>query len=487
MRNQRQHEQGTAAPATSEAQCPSANAQASAVGPDVSPPAPWPLAESDRSAPPRLHVPNRQQLLSAKIIDELLEADHPARAVWAYVEALDLTLLYEDIRARGRHAGRPATDPRVLVALLLYATFAGFTSDREIADLCQHHDAFRWLAGGVAVNHHTLSDFRTDKPEFLEQLLKQSVEVLRQKGLTDLDRIAQDGMRVRASAGAASFRRRATLERLLKEAQDDIKRLREQLAAYAADPTATQGVTTEQTPAEVAQGAREQATAMQHAEDRLDRLERAMERLPEMEAKIAPADNKEARVSTTDPEATVMKMADGGYRPAYNIEYATACQGMAIGGVDVVTTGNDQGQLPPMLEQIENRFDTRPKEALIDGGFVKFADIEEVQGAPKKTTVYAPVPKPKKEGIDRYAPKASDSAEVAEWRQRMGTEEAKNTYKARGATAECVNAQARNRGLQQFAVRGLQKVKAVATWFAIAHNMARSFSLDHQPPGLAHS
>src|ERR1700722_9428005 len=270
MRNQRQHEQGTAAPATSEAQCPSANAQASAVGPDVSPPAPWPLAESDRSAPPRLHVPNRQQLLSAKIIDELLEADHPARAVWAYVEALDLTLLYEDIRARGRHAGRPATDPRVLVALLLYATFAGFTSDREIADLCQHHDAFRWLAGGVAVNHHTLSDFRTDKPEFLEQLLKQSVEVLRQKGLIDLDRIAQDGIRVRASAGAASFRRRATLERLLQEAQAEVQRLEQELAARGPGPKAPQGVASDQVPADEPPSPRQAAAAMRHAEERLE-------------------------------------------------------------------------------------------------------------------------------------------------------------------------------------------------------------------------
>ncbi len=176
-----------------------------------------------------------------------------------------------------------------------------------------------------------------------------------------------------------------------------------------------------------------------------------------------------------------MKMADGGYRPAYNIENSTACRGQVIVGVDVVTEGSDQGQLPPLLDQIENRFGQRPKKALVDGGFVNLKDIEEVQGGEKKCTVYAPVPKPKKEGVDRHEPKATDSKEVAEWRKRMGTPQAKKIYKQRAATAECVNAQARNRGLQQLMVRGIEKVKAIALWFAIAHNMARSFALQPQP------
>src|SRR3954467_9833943 len=211
--------------------CSSAEVQASAIGPTVSQAARPPRAEPDRGASPRLSVPDRQQLLSSKTIDELLEADHPARAVWSYVEGLDLTPLYDRIRARGRVAGRPAIDPRLLVALGLYATLSGFNSARELADLCLRHDAFRWLAGGVSVNYHTLADFRTDHLEFTEKLLTQSVAVLRQQGLIDLGRVAQDGMRVRASAGAASFRRRETLERLLQEALAEVQRLQRQLAA----------------------------------------------------------------------------------------------------------------------------------------------------------------------------------------------------------------------------------------------------------------
>jgi hypothetical protein len=306
------------------------------------------------------------------------------------------------------------------------------------------------------------------------------VERLRLQGLIDLDRIAQDGMRVRASAGAASFRRRATLERLLQEAQAEVQRLQQKLATTETDPKAPQGVASEEASADEPPSPRQAAATMRHAEGRLERIEQALQRIPEMEAKIKPTEDKEARVSTTDPQATVMKMGDGGYRPAYNFQYSTTCEHQVIVGVEVVTAGSDQGQLPPMLDQIEGRFEMRPKEALVDGGFARHEDIEAVQsgqGGKAACKVYAPVPKPKKEGVDRHAPHAGDGPEVAEWRQRMATEEAKEIYKERAATAECVNAQARNRGLIRLLVRGLEKVRAVALWFATAHNMARGFAL----------
>lgn len=408
MRSQKQAKQTAAESAlATEGPNAAATAQGHAVGPTGSPMATRARPEPDRGVPPRLHSPDRQQLLSSMTIDELLEADHPARAVWSYVEGLDLTFLYDRIRARGGVAGRPPIDPRLLVALWLYATLSGFSSARELADLCIRHDAFRWLAGGVSVNYHTLADFHTDHLEFLEGLLKQSVERLRRQGLIDLDRIAQDGMRVRASAGAASFRRRATLERLLQGAQAEVQRLQQKLAATESGPKAPQEVASEPASADEPPSPR-QAAAIRHAEGRWERIEQALGRMPEMEAKIKPDEDKEARVSTTDPQATVMKMADGGYRPAYNLEYGTACDGQVIVGVDVVTQGSDQGQLPPMLDRIEERFGERPNEALVDGGFANRKDIEAVQGGEKKCTVYAPVAKPKKAGVDRYEPKATD-------------------------------------------------------------------------------
>jgi transposase len=449
----------------------------------------------DLALAPRLRTADRQQLLSPMTVDDLLETDHPARAVWRFAQGLDLTVLYARIRARGPTAGRPAIDPRVLVALWLYATLAGVKSANALADLVTHHDAYFWLAGGIPVNPHTLSDFRVQEGDFLERLFEHSVRVLRQQGLVDLSRVAQDGVRVRASAGAASFRRRETLAQLLREAQAEVQRLQQRPGAPA-DAAAGREVATGQEPAdERPEPSRQQrAAARRHAAERVERIQRALQRMPEMEAKKAKAKRKAgkkggekagkkeaARVSTTDPEATVMKMPDGGYRPAYNVQLSTTCRDQVIVGVGVVTEGTDQGQLPPMLAQIERRFGERPKEVLVDGGFASHADIAAAQKAEGCCKVYAPVPEPKKAGVDRHAAKATDSAAVAEWRVRMGTEEAKAIYKERAATAECVNAQARHRGLVQFVARGLQKVKAIALWFATAHNVARAFSLLPQP------
>src|SRR5438132_11427293 len=174
---------------------------------------------SDRP-PPRLRVADRQQIIAAMPLDNLLDTDHQARVVWNFCQGLDLTALYDRIRSRVGGPGRAAIDPRLCLALWLYATLEGVGSARALAWLCEEHNAFRWLIGGVSVNHHTLSDFRVDHVAFLDQLLTHSVAVLRQQGLVDLNRVAHDGMRVRASAGAASFRRQPTPEEHLKEAAE---------------------------------------------------------------------------------------------------------------------------------------------------------------------------------------------------------------------------------------------------------------------------
>jgi hypothetical protein len=381
--------------------------------------------------------------------------------------------------------------------LWLYAILYDVISARRVEELSRHHNAFRWLRGGAPLNHHLLSDFLVEHMDVLKQLFTHSVVVLQQEDLVDLDRVGQDGVRVRANAGAASFRRRATLEKLLQQAEKKVQQLTAQ-AAQIVEPEASEvtpgGDVAAENPATSSDGNKPtagQAAAQQRAaEERVERVQQALERMPEMEAKKEKEheDKTKARVSTTDPEATVMKMGDGGFRPAYNIEFSTTCDHQVVVGVDVVTVGSDQGQLPPMLDQIEKRFAKRPKEALVDGGFASHEDIEAVQsgvGGKAACKVYAPVPKPKKEGVDRHAPHAGDSAEVVEWRQRMDTEEAKEIYKQRAATAECVNAQARKRGLIRLLVRGLEKVNAVALWFATVHNMARGFALLPQQAATA--
>jgi transposase len=402
-----------------------------------------------------LRQPDRQQILPAMPLEDLLDTDHQARVVWDFCLGLDLQPLYDAIRSRAGGPGRAAIDPRLCVALWLYATLEGVGSARALAWLCEHHNAFRWLTGGVAVNHHTLSDFRVAHVELLDGLLTHSVAVLREQDLVDLNRVAHDGLRVRASAGAASFHRRRTLEECLHEAEDQVARLKEELGDDPAAPSRRQAA------------ARERA-----ARERAERLRQALGRLPELEAKKKAGEKDKARASGTDPEATVMKMADGGYRPAYNVEYSADTATLVITAVEVTTRGSDAGQITPLDDQIYQRHGVYPNEGLADGGFVSLADIEAAQAPPRGTKVYAPVPRPKDPQRDPHAPLPGDSAQVQEWRARMGTEQAKAIYRQRASTIECVNAQTRNRGLIRLLVRGLRKVKAVALWFAIAHNVA---------------
>lgn len=416
----------------------------------------------------RVLRPNRDQLqLRPSDLESLLAEDHPARLVWAYVERQDLSPLYAPIKAVAGGSGRSAIAPEILLALWLYATLEGVGSARALARLCDAHDAYRWLCGGVRVNYHTLSDFRVGQVAYLDRLLTANVASLLACGAVKMKRVAQDGMRVRAYAGAASFRRREKLKACHEDARLQVEALKRELQD---DPEASH---------RRLQAARERA-----AREREQRVAAALAQLPKVE-KLKEKKGKspsEARASTTDVEASVMKMADGGYRPAYNAQMATDAQTQVIVGVDVVSTGSDLGQLAPMVQQIEERYGQCPEQMLVDGGFAKQEDITKVGG---RTQVYAPVQKPKDPSRDPHQGLPKDSPEVAEWRARMGTEEAKQIYKDRAATAECVNAIARNRGLQRFNVRGLAKVKSVLLLYVLAHNLMRMAALAPALVGLA--
>jgi IS5 family transposase len=351
------------------------------------------------------------------------------------------------------------------MTLWLYATLRAIGSARELDRRCDPDCGevpFQWICGEVSVNYHMLADFRTAHGQFLDTLLTESVAALRHEGLVQLERVAQDGMKVRASAGASSFRRRQTLEEHLAEAEQQVQALKQELEA---DPAA---------------GNRRQQKARQRAaRERQQRLERALQHVQEIEAQKKSKD-KEARASTTDADAHVMKMGDGGFRPAYNVQLATDTEAQIITGVDVSTSGGDQGKMAPMVHQHEERYGEAPKEVLVDGGFAKKEDIEEVSPPQGTTTVYTPVQKSKDPERDPHTPRADDAPAVAEWRQRMASEAAKEIYKQRASTAECVNALARNRGLYQFRVRGQVKVRAALLWFVLAHNLVRAATLRAQ-------
>jgi transposase len=420
---------------------------------------PPPMPAPAPGGSPRLRYANRQQVeMRTCALDALLPEEHAARTVWAYVASLDLSDLLGKVKAVAGGAGAAATDPRILLALWLYATLRGVGSARELDRRCRDEIAFEWICGGVSLNYHTLADFRVDHVEVLDRLLTNSVAVLLEQDLVSMERVAQDGMKVRASAGASSFRRGQRLEEFRDEAAAQVAALKKELDTDPAAGTRRQ------------QAARQRATA-----DRATRLQRAVEQLPLVEAGKPAAKKAEARVSTTDPDARVMKMGDGGFRPAFNVQLATDTDTQIITGVDVTNSGGDQGKLAPMVEQLQERYEERPKEMLVDGGFTKKEDITKLEQA--GTTVYAPVQASKDPERDPHTPRPDDTPEVARWRERMATPEAKEIYKERASTAECVNAHARNRGLQQFRVRGLAKVKAVVLLYVLAHNLLRTKTL----------
>ena len=428
------------------------------------PEAPPPLASPLPGESPRLRLADRDQVrFRVACWNDLLPDDHQARVVWDYATEVDVSPLLRRIKAVRHNAGRNATDPRIFFALWLYAVLRGVGSARELARRCDPQTgevAFQWICGDVTVNHHSLADFRVKHGEVLDRLLTETVAVLMEQGLVTLDRVAQDGMKVRASAGAASFRRQPTLEEHLEEArQHNETRKQEREAEPAAAP------------------ARQRAARERALREREERLRKALEQHAEIETKKKPAEKPNARASTTDPDARVMKMADGGYRPAFNVQFATDTQSQIITGMDVLNSGGDQGQLAPMVEQHQERYGQTPDEMLVDGGFVKKADIVRVSQPNGATTVYAPVMASKTSQRDPHEPRADDPQAVAEWRERMATPEAQDIYKERAATAECVNAIARNRGLQQFGVRGQPKAKAVVLWYVLAHNLIRAAAL----------
>lgn len=432
-----------------------------------------PLPEEDEGAA-RIRVPNRSQMVIVTCdVDGLIGPEHPARAMWDLLGRMDLSGLYEQVKARGSRPGRAATDPKLLLCLWLYATSEGVGSARQLARLTTAHDAYKWICGGVSVNHDLLADFRVSHEAALDALLTQLLTVLLQAGLVTLRRVAQDGVKVRASAGASSFRTKKRLRQFELEAQSQVRRVK-QLADE--DPSR----------------ARERAAERRAVEERSLRLEQALDQMRRREEKarrkadeeqaprkpVEPPTSdqpmsrkhaKELRVSTTDPEARVMKMADGGFRPAYNVQLASDVDSQFVVGVSVSNNGTDYGELGPMVAQIEERL-APVDEVLIDGGFVNLSTFDDLEK--KGVTLYAPVARSRSKDRDPHARKPNDTDRTFAWRTRMATEEAKEIYKDRAATAERINADLReHRGLTKLRVRGLNRVRPVILLMVLAYNL----------------
>ena len=418
---------------------------------------------------------NRAQLGWDRVdLESQLASDHRARVVWAFVERLDLSALYERIRAREGEPGRPPPDPRIFLALWLYATLEGVGSARHLARLCESDTAYRWLRGGVAMNYHDLSDFRVGHGDVLDRLLTDSLMALLVEGIVKLEEVAVDGTKVRAWAGRGSFRGAKKLARLERWARERV----DQLRGSASDAGASEG--------------RRQASQQRGAEEvarRAAEASRTLEKLRAEQAKRAKThkkeeeDKTEVKASLSDPEARMMRFSDGAVRAAYNIQLGVTPDTGLIVAAATTDRRNDTGLAVPVLEQIKDRLKILPRRLLADTHYATKDDIVDLPG--QGVTVYMPVPADKPDAQPesrrkRDQQRSREPEPVKAWRARMDQDESKAIYRRRGRI-ETVNAILKGRGLGIMRVRSIAKVTAVVLMQALAHNLWRAHCLRTNP------
>ena len=408
--------------------------------------------------------------------EDWLADNHPARLVWAFVETLDLTEFYERIESVEGGAGRPASDPRVLLALWLLAILDGIGSARALERRVESDLAYRWLAGGVPVNYHTLSDFRRCNTSRLETLMSRSLAALIAEGLVDLDEVLIDGTKVKAAAGRGSYRTREGLEKHEQRVRERIAALRKEL---------------DDSPERASK--RRRAARERAARERIERIEKARSALDKADAERARRSKRASRkekekaakkppeASTTDGEARKMRFANGAIAPGYNVQLATTTDGFILAPL-ASDKRSDAGLLPVMVARVEAIIGRAPKRVLADTSYAVADDIVALAGrAIDPVEIYAS-PRPDKkdmkpESVRRRARRQEkEPDELKAWRTRMASEDGKATYKRR-SRIETTNAHLHNRNIGPLHVIGQATVQAVTYLHALAHNLANAARL----------
>ncbi len=479
----------------------------------------------------RLKKPNREQMVMTAIdVEELIAADHSARAIWELVGRLDLSAYAEQIKSVEGKAGRPTWDPQLLISLWIYAYSDGVNSAREIERLCGHDPAYRWLAGMEKVNHHTLSDFRMEHKENLDGLFAQLLGLLRADGMIGLERVTQDGTKIKAFASSKSFKREDKIKECIRVAKKYIEEI-DQIG-------------------EEEMNRRRMKARARAARERKENLDKALEELEKVRKSKKGEEKEQARASVSDPEARKMKHGDGGFSPSYNVQLTTDVDNKIIVGVDVTQAANDYEGLQEGIDQVAENLGETPKQVLVDGGYVNANNIiamdrrgidliaafgnqhlgtTERRGIAKKflpekfaydpendiylcptgkTLVYIKdqiegrniahlyqaaltdclqcaykeqcCPKAIKKG--RTITRSEARPEVAALAAKMKTEQAKAIYKQRAPVAEFPHLWIKEKfGLRQFRLRGLKKVRTEALWACLTYNVQQWIRLTWRP------
>jgi transposase len=402
-------------------------------------------------------------------LESQLATDHRARIVWSFVDGLDLSSFYDRIGSREDVAGRPPADPKILLSVWLFATLENIGSARAVDRACERDIAFRWLCGGVGMNYHTLSDFRSMSGVYLDTVLTKSVSALMSEKLVSLEEIVQDGTKVRADAGRGSFVGEKGLAAYEKAARARVHRLREELETDA-------GASNRRGRAARARAASQVSERAAKARETYNKL---VEEKQEAEKthKKAEAEKSERTVSTTDPESRLMRFADNSMAGAYNIQLAAA--GCFVVGLEVTDRRNDMGLAEPMVKQLDARYERRPSRLVLDS---KIATQEEIISLSEPDNgaveIYAPLP----EERDDITPESlrkriwrqrTEPDALKAWRARMQTPEADVVMKRRGLI-ETINAILKNRGMRHMSVRGMEKVRSVVLLQALANNLMQA-------------
>jgi len=471
---------------------------------------------------PRVKAVDRSQMTWQMLdVERLIEPDHPSRAIWDLVGRLKLEGFYAPIEAVEGGAGRTPWDPRLLISLWIYAYSRGISSAREIARRCTYEPAFQWLCGLGEINHHTLSDFRVDHDKSLRELFVQVLGVLSSEGLVSLERVMHDGTRIKACAGADSFRREERLREHLEAARKQVEAM--------GDPQ-------EEEPK------RKRAAQERALRDRQQRLEQALEEVQKVR-QAKRQDKEQARASQSDPQARIMKQSDGGYAPSYNVQLSTEASHRIIVGAQVSQSPNDFVHLIGAVAQVEANLGQKPTQVVVDAGFTsreniltmadqgvdligplaeanlswagqqrqrgvseKF-DLDKFSYDAKQDLYRCPAGESLRHKGREFGPgvvihkytakietcavcqfrsqccpgnhyhgrsvtRAERSPILQQFAQKMETEAAKTIYRQRGAVAEFPNAWIKDKlGLRQFRLRGLIKVRLEMLWAALTYNI----------------
>jgi len=485
------------------------------------------------AAAKRLKRIDRSQVCWGAIdVERLIEADHPARGIWAMVMQLDLKELEDQIQSVEGRAGQSSFDPRMLMALWIYSYSEGVGSARELSRMCEYEPGCQWLTAKAEVNYHTLADFRAEHKKELDRIFTQVLGLLSAEGLIEMKRIAHDGTKIKAHASSKSFHRRKRLREHLQMARKHVEAM-------------SKPETAELTARMIEARKRASRDKQQRLEDALKELEQIQQTRP---------DEQDLRVSETDPQARVMKQSDGGFAPSYNVQISTDAAHGIIVGVDVTQAGNDCDQLMDAVQRVKDNTGETPEQVLVDGGYtMKNANIEAmaeqgidlngpvVENNPEVSlrqrgiqpafypdkfrydettdTFRCPadktlqrIGKHQREGRVEYSYRASatecqscpfqdqccpktsprrvvriqHSPAVQAFRDKMATAEARQLYRTRAQIAEFPHAWLKEKlGLRQFRLRGRVKVGAEALWVCLTYNIQQWLRLAWRPSLLA--